>query len=128
MPGSRYLVIGLAVVNGLTAIQTLNDLSAQTALGLSYPPLLRAGIAMLWTILFSGVTVGFFRQSALARRLFAPAITAYCLWSLLWLVVFARADYDRGRSMFQLAITLIVLTLIWGWHVRVPRRTGSTPP
>ena len=128
MPWSRHLVIGLALVNGLTAIQTLNDLSAQTALGLPYPPFLRAGIAVLWMIVFVGLAVGFFRRSALALRLFAPAITAYCGWSLLWLLFFARADYDRGRAAFQLVITLIVLAPIWWWHVRVPRRTGLTPP
>lgn len=128
MPWSRYLAIGLALVNGFTAVQTLNELPAQSALNLPYSPLFRAGIAALWTIIFLALTIGFFRRSALAVNWFAPIITAYCVWSLLWLLVFARADYDRGRAAFQLAITLIVLAPIWWWRVRAPRRTGSTPP
>ncbi|MHB8624838.1 MAG: hypothetical protein ACYDBJ_00630 [Aggregatilineales bacterium] len=126
MPWSRYIVIALTLVNGITALQTLNDLPVQTSLGVSYPPLLRGVTAAIWAALFVWLTFGIFRHSALALRLFAPTITAYSVFALLWLVVFARADFDRGRTAFQFVLTLIILTPIWWWHVRVPRRTNST--
>lgn len=126
MPWSRHIVVALTLVNGITAIQTLNDLSVQSSLGISYPPLLRAVAAALWTGMFVWLTFGMFRRSSRAIRLFAPIVTAYSLFALLWLIMFARSDFDRGRAAFQAALTLIILTPIWWWRVRVPRRTGST--
>ena len=128
MPWSRYVLIVLTAVNGLLAFQTLNTFSAQTAPGIAYPPLLRVMSAVLWTGLFAWLTVGMFRRSARILRFIAPILSVYGLWAFLSLLAFARADFDRGRVLFQAVFTLIALIPFWWWHVRVLTRSSATTP
>ena len=125
MPWSRHVVAAVAVVNGLSAVQTVGTISGQIALGVSYPPLIRGAASAIWTVVFAALTVGLFRRSVRVLRLVAPLLTIYGLWALLSLLVFARADFDRGRAVFQAVFTLAVLIPFWWWHFRVAVRAPS---
>ena len=128
MPWSRHVMILLTMVNGLVAIQTINTLAVQMALGVSYPPLLRAVTSALWMIAFAWLTVGLFRRSARVLRFVAPLLTIYGLWTMVSLLTFARAEFDQGRALFQGIFTLIALIPFWWWHFRVASRTSAAKP
>lgn len=63
----------------------------------------------LWALLFAAITVNLLRGWALR-----PAILSICgfvIYSLVRLLVFARADYDLNRLPFLVAITVCLLFL-----------------
>ncbi len=109
--GSIYLA--LVNVIGLVQVPT-----AVKDVVVSYPAWLRAGTSLLWAIGFAALAVGLLRRSAFGLKWFAPLLTVYGGWEVLWLAVFARADFDRGRIGFQLALTGLVLAVIWALRLR----------
>lgn len=93
-------------------------------LGVSYPPLLRAGFALLWGGLLLVFGAGLARRRAWARRWILLVISNYGVFGVLWLIVFAAPEMGRDRIAFQAALTaaLIVLFAAFFRSPRVQRR------
>jgi hypothetical protein len=107
----------LAVYNVLLALDQLTRAGYYRDLGVSYPPLLRAGLALAWGVALLVVAGGLFRRRRWARRWTLIVLSNYGAFNVLWLVIFARSDFSRGRLAFEALLTLALVTLA-GWVLR----------
>jgi hypothetical protein len=112
-PLLTLLTILLALMGAGTAIQALRlppELAAQVSVVL--PVEVIAG--MLWAGLFSLITWRLLRNKRSAVRLTAWALLAFAGYSVVRLLLFARADYDAGRLPF-LWVTLGIILVAAGF-------------
>jgi len=87
------------------------------ALGVAYPPLLRAVLAAGWGTAFLATGWGLARRKRWAWRWAWPLSCNYGVFSVLWLWAFAASDYARGRVLFLVALNLVALGVL-GWVLR----------
>jgi hypothetical protein len=128
------IITWIGLYNLSLAVDHVRHADTYRALGVSYPPLLRAGFALLWGILFVALGIGLARQKSTARRWILIILSNYGLFNVLWLMVFARSDFARSRIPFHATLTLLLIALV-GWvlrwrRMRVPfeRRSEPTQP
>jgi hypothetical protein len=98
----------LAVVAAGTAVQALTlpaELAAQVSVVL--PVEVIAG--GLWAGLFTLITWRLLRNTRRAARLAAWTFLGFAAYSVIRLLLFARADYDAGRLPFLLVTLGIIL-------------------
>jgi hypothetical protein len=109
------LLVGLlGAVSVVRATRAWQEADLYAALGVSYPALLEIVLSAIWGVAHLGVGWGLWELRAWARRAALILLPAYGIFSIAWLAVFARSDYDTGRLPF-LALTsaLAVLLLLW---------------
>ncbi len=87
------------------------------ALGVSYPPLLRAAFALGWAALLLALGLGLARRRRWARRWLVLALSNYGAFGVLWTIGFARADFARQRIAFQ-AVLVVLLVGAAAWVMR----------
>ncbi|GEM_PF-740179 len=118
----------LGVYNLLLALDQVRRADEYNELGLSYPPPLRAGCALVWGIALLGTAWHLAQRRRHARRWTFVILSNYGLFGVLWLLIYARSDYSRGRILFQVFITLLLLLIAAG-VMRWPRvrRAFSDP-
>ncbi len=125
-----WLVWGLSLIALLTAVynlllaldQALNA-GEYRALGVSYPPLLRSGLALAWGTGFAAVGIGLARRQPWARRGLLILVSNYGVFGVLWLVVYAKSDFSRDRVPFQIAVTAgLIGAVAWITRRRRVRR------
>ncbi len=125
-----WLVWGLSLIALLTAVynlllaldQALNA-GEYRALGVSYPPLLRSGLALAWGTGFAAVGIGLARRQPWARRGLLILVSNYGVFGVLWLVVYAKSDFSRDRVPFQIAVTAgLIGAVAWITRWRRVRR------
>lgn len=121
------VVILVGVANLALALDHAWHAGHYRARGVSYPPLLRAALALGWAALLLALGVGLARRQRWARRWLVLALSNYGAFGVLWLVIYARSDYDRGRIAFQAALTALLLALAaWVLRWRRVRRAFET--
>jgi hypothetical protein len=129
------LLIGIA--NLLLGLDHLRRAGYYRDLGVTYPPWLRAGLALTWGVILAGFGAGLARRRPWARRWLLIVTSNYGAFGVLWMGVYAESDYGRGRIAFQAVVTgLLVALLAWVLRWRrirtafescgVPRR--AVPP
>ncbi len=111
------IVTAMGVANLLLALDHARHAADYRALGVSYPPLLRAGCALGWGVALLALAGGLWRRRRWARHWSLIVLSNYGAFGVLWLLVFARSDYSRGRIAFQTVLTVILLALL-GWMMR----------
>jgi hypothetical protein len=119
--GTRWLLIEiltvLALVNTAAALQTAQSIPAQLALGVSFPPGARLAVNIGWTVLFVILVLRLWQHPRVTIRFVPPVLTLYGVINILWLVLFARSNFDRGRIGFQAVATVLLLLPLW-WICR----------
>lgn len=97
------------VIHGIRMVQLPADL-ADT---LSISPILEVIMAIIWSGLASWVLYKLIRSrpNALNRALWVSF--GFIVYSILRLMLFARADYDQGRLPFLLVIIISLLFLLF---------------
>lgn len=108
------IIAAIAAVNAALALDHVARAADYRALGVSYPPLLRAGFALFWAITLGALAIGLARRRRWAARWSLVILSNYGAFGVLWLVIYARSDYDRGRIAFQAALTALLLALAAG--------------
>jgi len=122
------IVATLGVYNLALALDQARRAGALRALGVSYPPLLRAALALGWGALLLALAVGLARRRRAARRWALLALSNYGACGVLWMVGYAASDYGRGRIPFQAALTALLIALA-AWVLRWRRvRAAFAPP
>lgn len=121
------IVALIAAVNAALALDHVARADEYRVLGVSYPPLLRAGFALIWAAALGALAVGLARRRRWAARWSLVVLSNYGAFGVLWLVIYARSDYDRGRIAFQAALTALLLALAaWVLRWRRVRRAFQT--
>jgi len=101
-------------------------------LGVSYPPLLRAAFALGWAALLLALGLGLARRRRWARRWIVLALSNYGMFSVLWSIGFARADFARQRIAFQVVLVVVLVGMaawVMRWrHVRAAFEAPGAVP
>ncbi len=118
-------VIGL--YNLLLAADQARRADHWRALGVSYPPLLRAGLALAWGVLFAALAWGLVRRRPWARRWILLIVSNYGVFGVLWLIGFAASDFGRERVAFQAVLTAGLIGLL-AWMLRWRRVRSAFEP
>jgi uncharacterized membrane protein len=79
----------------------------------AFPEILRAALAIWWIASLSIVLIGLLRRRPWALTWAGVLLTLYAVLGLLWSVLFARSEYDRGGFGLQIAASAILLAPIW---------------
>ena len=104
----------VGVYNLLLAWDQVRHAGYYRDLGVSYPPLLRAVLALLWGIAFGWFGAGLARRRTWARRWIVVLVSNYGAFSVLWLSVYAESDFGRGQIPFRAALAVIAALLtVW---------------
>ena len=125
--GLSLIVLMTGVYNLLLALDQAINAGDYRALGVSYPPLLRSALALVWGIGFAAVGIGLWRRRQWARRGLLILVSNYGAFGVLWLVVYAESDFSRDRIAFQVAVTAGVIGAVaWITRWRRVRRAFKT--
>jgi len=119
------LLVG--VYNLLLALDNLRRAGYYRDLGVSYPPLLRAATALAWGVGFLALGIGLVRRRWQARRWAWVLVSNYGLFHVLWLIMFARSDFGRGRIAFEAILTAAIVVLV-AWVMRWRRVRRAFEP
>lgn len=112
------IILTLIAANLIEVAGTLAIAPQYAALQLPFPATLRIVIAGGWTIALAVLLFRLIRHDPKALHWTAPILTLYALTGLVWLLLFARADYDRGRIGFQLVLAVVTLLPVWlNWQL-----------
>jgi len=109
--GFGLIVVLLGVYNLLLAWDNVVHAGEYRDLGVSYPPLLRAGLALGWSALLLALGIGVGRRNPWTRRGWWILLSNYGAFNVLWLIVFAESDFSRGRVAFQAVASAALLGL-----------------
>jgi hypothetical protein len=121
-------VMGLiGLYNVLLAADQARHAGPLRTLGVSYPQLLRAALALAWGAAFAALTWGWVRRRRWARRWILPIASNYGAFSVLWLIGFAASDFGRERAAFQAALTAALVGLL-AWMLRWRRVRSAFEP
>jgi hypothetical protein len=121
------IVALIGVINGYLALDQARHAGHYRDLGVSYPPLLRATLALVWGVALLTVAAGLFWRQPWARRWALIVLCNYGAFTVLWLVIYARSDFARERLPFQIALTVALVGLAgWVLHWRRIRAAFDT--
>lgn len=107
----------IAVANLALALDHVCHADRYRALGVAYPPLLRAGWGTMWAVVLLSVAAGLIGRRQWARRWAVLAVSNYAALSVLWPIGFARADFARQRLPFQTVLATGLALGAW-WVMR----------
>lgn len=75
------------------------------------PPAIEASISLIWGVVFAILVLGLLQRRLWARRWVSWLIVGFISYKAIYIVLFAQADYDRGRVPFLLVMTGIILII-----------------
>ncbi len=107
------IILALIAANLIEVIGILALTSSYAALQVPFSTAVRVTIAGGWDIVLTVLLVNLLRHNRRAVAWAAPILTLYSLTGLVWFIVFARSDYDRGRIGFQIVLAVVTLIPIW---------------
>ena len=107
-PLLTLLTIVLAIVSAGMAIRAI-QLPPELAAQVSVVPAVEVIAGSLWALLFALLAWLLLRNRRNAVRLTTWAVLVFAAYSLIRLLLFARADYDVGRLPFLLVTLGIIL-------------------
>lgn len=114
------VVFVLAVVNLWRVPYTVRHCELLTSLSLQFPPAVYATLGGAWGVAWLVVAWGLWRQRDWARRTVLILMPIYQVFTLSWLAIFARSDYERGRRPFTITAAVLVTALTF-WIATRPR-------
>jgi hypothetical protein len=109
--GFGLIVALLGLYNVLLALDNFFQASVYRDLGVSYPSVLRAALALSWGVPLLALGIGVLWRQDWTRRWWLILLSNYGAFNVLWLLVFAESDFSRGRVAFQAVVTVALLGL-----------------
>jgi hypothetical protein len=93
-----FLLIPLVLIifNLYTIMGTLTISPQYADLDVSFSPVLRLGIGLVWIVVFGALTVGLIIRRPFAYLWIAPALTIYGLANLVQGILWAQAELHQG--------------------------------
>ncbi|MCZ7545079.1 MAG: hypothetical protein M5R40_16840 [Anaerolineae bacterium] len=122
------VVFAIGVVRAVQAVRVWQSADQYAALEVSFPPLLDVALSAAWGAAFLIVSAGLWALRNWARRAVLILLPAYAVFSIVWLAIFTRSDYDSGRLPFlAFASALAVWLILWTLTRRSVRAAFSPP-
>lgn len=118
-PGCWSLLAGFLLVFQIIQALFVLQLPERVQEAIAFPVGLQVLLALLWASLFASALVTLAKDKGSALRYTQLLVSVFILYSLLRLMVFAQADYDRSRLTFLAGLTvclLAVLIITWLRH------------
>ncbi|MFN8420166.1 MAG: hypothetical protein U0528_13135 [Anaerolineae bacterium] len=109
------VVLALIAAKGIEVVGTLRETALYQEFALPFSPTVRIAFAGFWLIALLFLMIGLWRRLTWAYRWCAPLLTLYAISHMLWQLLFFRADFDRGRLLFQIGISVVLLIPLWLW-------------
>jgi putative exporter of polyketide antibiotics len=78
---------------------------------LSLSPVIQAGMALLWAILFLIAVLGLARGKRFGLGYSAWLIISFVVYNVLRVILFAQADYERNRIPFLVMGAIMILII-----------------
>lgn len=123
------IITGIGFYNLLLAWDQRHNADYYQKLGVSYQPERRAALALIWGAVLIVWGVGLFMKATWARRWILIILSNYGAFGVLWLLIYARSDFSKGRIAFQVAVTTALVDLVaWIMTWRRIRRSFEPPP
>ena len=98
------------------------------ALGVSFPVPLEIVLSAVWGVALLSVSWGLWKLHTGARRAALILLPVYGVFTIAWLAIFARSDYDSGRLPFLVLMSALgVLLLLWMLTRRRVREAFAPP-
>lgn len=117
--GIALLLTGMGALNLWLALDHTLHAGDYRALGISYPPLLRASLALLWGLAWGVAGIALLRRTPHSRRWILLVASNYSVFSVLWLSVFAESDAARARVPFVAVLaagSVVALAWVLSWR------------
>ena len=113
-PFTRILICILVIlcVVQVGAVIRVISLPAQIAALVHFFPVFEVVAGLIWAGAFAWMAWRLIRASRCARVRAAMLITGFALYSVVRLVVFAQADYDRARLPFLGILVILLIFLV----------------
>ena len=121
--GRHALLALLMLLVQLGALQHLTTIPPEVAAQLSLSLPLELVLTLAWALIFAWLTVNLWRGVP-TRRLW-QALLLYAATSVLRLLLFTRADYDRGRLPILLFALLLAAIFLIRRQIRERREPGT---
>lgn len=113
------LVLALVIAANLIGLAgAVADAPLYRLVSLPFSPVVNVASAGGWTLVFAVVLVGLLARRSWAFAWVSPLLTLYGVTGLVFMAVFARADYDRERIGAQAALTVLLLAPVWWTALR----------
>jgi hypothetical protein len=109
--GCWSLLAGFLLVFQIIQALSVLQLPERVQNAIAFPVWLQAGLALMWAGLFASALVTLAKDKDSALRYTQSLVSIFILYSLLRLVVFAQADYDRSRLTFLAGLTVCLLAV-----------------
>ncbi len=110
-PGCWSLLAGFLLVFQIIQALFVLQLPERVQEATVFPVELQVLLALLWASLFASALVTLAKDKGSALRYTQLLVSVFILYSLLRLVVFAQADYDRSRLTFLAGLTVCLLAV-----------------
>lgn len=107
---TTFLLVILMLFQIISLLRVL-QLPTSIRAGLQFAPWFQAMLALIWVLLFAVAIVMILRQQRDASQFSSWLIIGFMIYSLLRLIIFAQADYDRQRLPMLAAMTMILLAI-----------------
>lgn len=114
-------VLVLLTLHQLGAVLTVLRLPDDVVASLSLPVWVQVVAGSVWTLIFGWTTVLLFRRMMRPMRALW-LVAVFILYSLLRLLLFTRADYDRQRLPFLIVVVMgvvvgmtLIRTIVNAW-------------
>ena len=111
---SRLLILLLAllVLHQFGAVIHAINIPPDAAENLSLPPPIQAIVGSFWALIFAWAIIALYRRKSGSVNRALWLIGGFIGYSLIRLLVFTQADYDRQRLPFLLALLVICTFLL----------------
>lgn len=104
-------LLGILLLFQLSAAARALQVPPELAVQVSLPMPLQFVAGILWAVASLVILVRLWQRRPGSAQIAGWLIIAFCIYSLLRLLLFTQADYDRGRLPFLMVLTIIILLL-----------------
>ncbi len=122
------IVVAIGAVRVAQAVRVWQSADLYAALGVSFPPAVDVVVSAVWGVAFLVVGLALWRLRNWARRAVLVLMPAYAVFSVVWLAIFTRSDYDAGRLPFLALVSALgVWFILWTLTRRSIRMAFTSP-
>lgn len=111
------LACGVFIMGGANAARVwvyLSEWSFWAGFDAPFAPSVRLSMSIVWALVLISMAIALWLRLDWARRAALVGVPLYIVVDMVWNIVFARGDYERGRTLFLIAQAAVGIGLtVW---------------